>query len=89
MGPGLEEVWESQVDVQNLAATFHVIGPYFSGDTCQFLALGLPYCPTTGTGPGGPPQIKGWQAAIPTGKTTLAGSIFAFDPAFLGGVFVG
>jgi hypothetical protein len=43
----------------------------------------------TGTGPGGPPQIKGWLAAIPTGKTTLAGSIFAFDPAFLGGVFVG
>jgi hypothetical protein len=43
----------------------------------------------TGTGPGGSPQIKGWQVAIPTGKTTLAGSIFAFDPAFLGGIFVG
>jgi hypothetical protein len=43
---GLEEVWESLINVSNLAATFHVIGPYFSGDTCQFRDLGLPVCPT-------------------------------------------
>jgi hypothetical protein len=43
----------------------------------------------TGTGPGAPPQINAYQVGIPSGKITLAGSIFAFDPAFLGGVFVG
>jgi photosystem II stability/assembly factor-like uncharacterized protein len=48
---GLEEVWESVVDAANRAATFHVIGPYYSGDTCSFLNLGAPACPLTLTGP--------------------------------------
>jgi hypothetical protein len=49
---GLEEIWESQLNLpQNGPMAFHVIGPYFSGDTCLFLNLGLPSCPTTGTGP--------------------------------------
>jgi hypothetical protein len=48
---GLEEVWESLVNASNLAAVFHVIGPYYSGDTCSFLNLGAPACPLTGTTP--------------------------------------
>ena len=41
----------------------------------------------TGAGPGGGPHVKTWQVA--NGVATLQQSFFAFDPAFLGGVFVG
>jgi hypothetical protein len=41
----------------------------------------------TGTGRGGVPQVNTWR--VSTGAATLVGSFFAFDPAFLGGVFVG
>ena len=52
---GLEEVWQSRIDdqAQNGPSTFKVIGPYFGGNTCQFLNAGLPDCPTTGD-PGTP-----------------------------------
>jgi autotransporter-associated beta strand protein len=41
----------------------------------------------TGPGPGGGPHVELWTLANNT--ATLARSFFAFDPAFLGGVFVG
>ena len=41
----------------------------------------------TGAGPGGGPHVKVWQ--VVNNVTTLQQSFFAFDPAFLGGVFVG
>jgi hypothetical protein len=41
----------------------------------------------TGTGPGGGPLVKVWQFA--NGGATQRQGIQAFDPAFLGGVFVG
>lgn len=44
---GLEEVWQNEVSApMNGPATFKVIGRYFGGDTCMFLSLGLPQCPT-------------------------------------------
>ena len=54
---GLEEVWESRLSgtpqdgtTQNLEpASFRVIGPYFAGDTCAFLANPLPVCATQQT----------------------------------------
>ena len=54
---GLEEVWTNRIDEpqdETEAAnedSYKVVGPYFAGDTCLFLSLGLPYCPTTGTTP--------------------------------------
>ncbi len=54
---GLEEVWTNRLDEpqdETEAAndnSYHVVGPYFSGDTCLFLNTGLPYCPSTGTTP--------------------------------------
>jgi hypothetical protein len=50
---GMEEVWTNLLPVaMNGPTAFHVIGPYFSGDSCQFSSLGIPVCPTTGTMPG-------------------------------------
>jgi hypothetical protein len=44
---GLEEVWQNELPVpMDGPATFKVIGRYFAGDTCMFLSLGLPQCPT-------------------------------------------
>jgi hypothetical protein len=43
----------------------------------------------TGAGPGGGPHVKVWHAAAYDTAATLQQSFFAFDPAFLGGVFVG
>jgi hypothetical protein len=54
---GLEEVWTNRLDEpqdETEAAnedSYKVVGPYFAGDTCLFLDLGLPYCPTTGSTP--------------------------------------
>ena len=31
--------------------TFRVVGPYFSGDSCLFLTIGIPFCPTTAGDP--------------------------------------
>src|SRR5439155_23144575 len=41
----------------------------------------------TGAGPGGGPHVKVWQ--VQNNVVTQQESYFAFDPAFLGGVFVG
>ncbi|MDX6285962.1 MAG: hypothetical protein QOG53_1447 [Frankiales bacterium] len=50
---GLEEVWATNTNpVASLITPFVVIGPYYSGSSCQILASGIPYCPTTNTGPG-------------------------------------
>ena len=42
----------------------------------------------TGAGPGGGPHVEWWTLAT-NNTVTLRRSFFAFDPAFLGGVFVG
>jgi hypothetical protein len=42
----------------------------------------------TGAGPGGGPHVEWWTLAT-NNTVTLKRSFFAFDPAFLGGVFVG
>jgi photosystem II stability/assembly factor-like uncharacterized protein len=49
---GLEEVWQNRntSQPQDGKSSFKVIGPYFSGDTCQFLN-GIPVCPTTSGDP--------------------------------------
>jgi len=52
--------------------------PAIDGDTVTLV---------TGAGPGGGPHVKVWQ--VVSGTSTLQQSFFAFDPAFLGGVFVG
>jgi hypothetical protein len=41
----------------------------------------------TGAGPGGGPHVKIW--ALSNNAVTLQSNFFAFDPAFIGGVFVG
>ena len=50
---GLEEVWENDPSTPNLDGTtpakFKVVGRYFGGTSCQFLDLGIPYCPTNGS----------------------------------------
>jgi hypothetical protein len=54
---GLEEIWESRdstaaqdgVTQGAEPVSFKVIGPYFADQTCLFLALGLPSCPTSNT----------------------------------------
>jgi photosystem II stability/assembly factor-like uncharacterized protein len=45
---GLEEVWQNDhtTEPADTRTTFHVIGRYYAGDTCLFLDLGEPYCPT-------------------------------------------
>ena len=44
---GLEEVWQNELPTPLIGPThFKVIGRYYAGDTCMFLALGLPECPT-------------------------------------------
>ena len=49
---GLEEVWTNKTDEpqDETEATnpdsYHVVGPYFGGDTCLMLSTGLPACPT-------------------------------------------
>ena len=44
---GLEEVWQNELPVpMDGPATFKVIGRYFAGESCMFLSLGLPECPT-------------------------------------------
>jgi len=51
---GLEEVWENRFAVpQTGPQDFEVIGPYFSGDSCQFLSTGVPVCPGQGDQPAG------------------------------------
>jgi hypothetical protein len=42
----------------------------------------------TGAGPGGGPHLKAFRPT-PMGPPTLLQSFFAFDPGFIGGVFVG
>ncbi|MDQ1696889.1 MAG: hypothetical protein QOJ03_2242, partial [Frankiaceae bacterium] len=55
---GLEEVWTNRLDLpQNQTevaspVSYHVVGPYYSGNTCLMLSSGLPACPTTGTAAG-------------------------------------
>ena len=51
---GLEEVWENDPSTPtpldgSTPVKFKVVGRYFGGTSCQFLDLGLPYCPTNGT----------------------------------------
>ncbi|MBA3364801.1 MAG: hypothetical protein H0U03_03315 [Actinobacteria bacterium] len=44
---GLEEVWQNEIAApMSGPTTFKVIGRYFAGETCMFLSLGLPECPT-------------------------------------------
>jgi hypothetical protein len=44
----------------------------------------------TGAGPGGGPHVKAWKLPAMSGaQPTVVSSFLAFDPAFLGGVFVG
>lgn len=84
---GMEEVWESRLsgtapqDATQAAnpASFHVVGPYFAGDTCLFLNLGLPYCPTTNTSQGQstthPDQQSGiWIPKADGGVTLVVGN---------------
>lgn len=50
---GLEEIWTNKTDQPQDAReaanpdSYHVVGPYFGGDTCLMLNAGLPACPTT------------------------------------------
>jgi hypothetical protein len=75
---GLEEVWQNELTSQpmNGAATFKVIGRYFAGDTCMFLSLGLPECPTnrppTVSTTTHPDQQDGIWIPDGTGGVTLA-----------------
>lgn len=84
---GLEEIWESRLsgtapqDQTQAAdpASFHVVGPYFADQTCQFLSLGLPYCPTTNTTAGEstthPDQQSGiWIPKADGGVTLVVGN---------------
>ncbi len=80
---GLEELWESRVpntpqDGQTQSvepASFRVIGPYFSGDTCGFLANPLPVCVTQQTQSGDktthPDQQSGIWIPGADGSVTL------------------
>jgi len=45
---GLEEIWQNEFtnQPQNAKSSFKVIGRYFSGETCLFLDVGQPACPT-------------------------------------------
>src|SRR5207248_1900254 len=43
----------------------------------------------TGPGPGGGPHIEVWGATGAAPQPVLKRSLFAFDPTFTGGVFVG
>ena len=44
---GLEEVWQNELPLaMDGPATFKVIGRYFAGDSCMFLTLPIPECPT-------------------------------------------
>ena len=43
---------------------------------------------STGAGPGGGPHVEWWSLAIDN-TAVQTRSFFAFDPAFIGGVFVG
>jgi hypothetical protein len=75
---GLEEVWQNELTAQpmNGPATFKVIGRYFAGQTCMFLGLGLPECPTnrppTVSTTTHPDQQDGIWIPDGTGGVTLA-----------------
>ena len=74
---GLEEVWQNELPVPlNGPTTFKVIGRYYSGDTCVFLSLGLPECPTnrppTTSTTSHPDQQDGQWIPDGTGGVTLA-----------------
>ena len=44
---GLEEVWQNELPLpMDGPATFKVIGRYFAGESCMFLTLPIPECPT-------------------------------------------
>jgi hypothetical protein len=44
---GLEEVWQNELPLpMDGPATFKVIGRYFAGESCLFLTLPIPECPT-------------------------------------------
>jgi hypothetical protein len=80
---GLEELWESRLsgqpqDGQTQAAepaSFKVVGPYFSGDTCGFLDNPLPVCVTQQTASGDrtthPDQQSGIWIPGPNRSVTL------------------
>ena len=53
----------------------------------QPLNFALPEVLITGAGPGGGPHVLLWSFANP--MPAIEQSLFAFDPAFTGGVFVG
>jgi hypothetical protein len=72
---GLEEIWMTNPDpVTSLTTPFVVIGPYFSGSSCQFRG-GIPVCPTTGTKAGDttthPDQHDGLYIPDKSGGVTL------------------
>ncbi len=84
---GLEELWESRIpntpqDGQTQSvepASFRVIGPYFSGDTCGFLSNPLPICVTQQTQSGDktthPDQQSGiWIPSEDGGVTLVVGN---------------
>jgi hypothetical protein len=69
---------------------FQAYAPSFTGGVSLSL---LPIGPNgdnqiiTGAGPGGGPHVERWTLA--NNMVTLQSSFFAFDPAFIGGIYVG
>ena len=66
---------------------FPYAASFFGGVTIAQVSLGIqrPDVLVTGAGPGGAPHIEVWE--LPSLALRL--SFFAFDPAFIGGVYVG
>ncbi len=77
---GLEEIWQNDLAGPMAGPTsFKVIGRYYSGDTCMFLSLGLPECPTnrpptTSTTTHPDQQTGAWIPDSSGGVTLAAGN---------------
>jgi uncharacterized repeat protein (TIGR01451 family) len=75
--------------LSNVLASFFAYGPGFTGGV-SVAAADLngdgKADILTGAGPGGGPHVKAFDSAVPS---HVLADFFAFDPTFLGGVFVG